>query len=390
MSRPGKARQFPFLAVTTLSIAVVGVTAPAWAPKALANAEQAATSTARPARPARVSGPGPQARPAVNSAIAGYVLSGDGTGYYTYNSADAGAGAVTVTSIGTGVFKVIFAKLSSIAGTAAPQVTAFNAADNCVLNIPTPAASDLQVIVGCTRVATGNPDGDAEFDLVVTRPVHPVGGTFDYSVITKLSGTMKQHQYNSAGKPNTVRHLGTGMFQVVLGGPKTTGRRGIVKVSSLQPSNGGCQLMGWQGSADGVVVDVNCYTYPHTLADRHFVVTYTTASSLMGINHQFAANAFAVGSAPVYQPTVQYDSTRGARVTIVHYKTGTYEVLPAGSAGDVAKFGGDVEVSAVGSKGQFCITNGWSQELTPSISVACYDRNGILTDAPFTVAWVVP
>jgi len=386
MNRPGRARQFPFLAVTTLSIAVVGVTAPAWAPKALANAEQAATSTA----PGSGSGSGSAARPAANSAIAGYVLSGDGTGYYTYNSADAGAGAVTVTSIGTGIFKVVFAKLSSIAGTAAPQVTAFNAADNCVLNIPTPTAGDLQVIVQCTSVASGNPDSDAEFDLTVTRPVHPVRGTFDYSVVTKLSGTMKQHQYNSAGKPNTVRHLGTGMFQVVLGGPKTTGRRGIVKVSSLQPSNGGCQLMGWQGSADGVVVDVNCYTYPHTLADRHFVVTYTTASSLMGINDQVAANAFAVGSAPVYQPTVQYNSTHGAKVTIVHYKTGSYEVLPAGSAGNTAKFGGDVEVSAVGSKGQFCITNGWSQQLTPSISVACYDKNGVLTDAPFTMAWVVP
>ncbi|HET7013478.1 MAG TPA: hypothetical protein VFI65_06190 [Streptosporangiaceae bacterium] len=376
MSLPGKARQFPFLAITTLSIAAVGVTAPAWAPKALANAGQAAVTSG--------------ARPAVNSAVAGYVLSGDGTGYYTFDSADSAASAVTVTPIGAGVFKVIFAKLSSIAGTAAPQVTAFNAADNCVLNIPTPAAGDLQVIVQCTRVATGNPDADAEFDLLVTRPVHPVHGTFDYSVVTKLRGTMKQHQYNSAGKPNTVEHLGTGIFQVILGGPKTTGRRGIVKVSSLQPSNGGCQLMGWQGFADGVVVDVNCYNYPHTLADRHFVVTYATASSLMGSNNQVAANAFAADSAPVYQPAVQYDSAHGAKVTIVHYQTGSYEVLPAGSAGNVAKFGGDVQVSAVGNKGQFCITNGWSQQLTPSISVACYDKNGVLTDAPFTMAWVVP
>ncbi len=101
------------------------------------------------------------------------MLSGDGTGYYTYDSADSGPDAVTVTSIGTGVFKVDFAKLALIAGAAAAQVTAFNAADSCVLNIPRRAGSDLEVIVQCTRVATGNPDLDAEFDLVVTRPAHP-------------------------------------------------------------------------------------------------------------------------------------------------------------------------------------------------------------------------
>ena len=380
MSRRGKARQFPFLAVTTLSIAAVAVTAPAWAPNALTGAGRAATT------PERASQPGP----AVKSAVAGYVWSGDGTGYYTYDSADSGSGAVTVTSIGTGVFKVVFAKLATIADAAAAQVTAFNAADNCVLNITRPAGNDLQVIVQCTRVATGNPDSDAEFDLAVTRPVHPVHGTFDYSVVTKLSGTMTQHQYNSTGKQNTVVHLGTGIFQVILGGPKTTGRHGIVKISSLQPANGNCQLMGWQGFAKGVIVDVNCYTFPHTLADRHFVVTYTTANSLMGINNQVVANAFAADPAAVYQPIVQYASGRGAKVTIVHYQTGSYEVLPAGSAGNAAKFGGDVQVGAVGNKGQFCIVNGWSQQLTPSINVACYDKNGNLADAPFTVAWVVP
>ena len=59
---------------------------------------------------------------------------------------------------------------------------------------------------------------------------------------------MTQHQYNSSGQPNTVKHLGPGEFQVTLGGPRTTGRQGIVKVSALQPSDGSCQLAGWQGS----------------------------------------------------------------------------------------------------------------------------------------------
>jgi hypothetical protein len=383
MKLPGKARQFPFLAVTTLSVAAVGVTAPAWVPNALASAGTPLAQE-RPQHRQHAQ------RPAANSPIAGYVLSGDTTGYYTYDSADSGPDAVTVASIGTGAFKVDFAGLATIAQAAAAQVTAFSAADSCAVDITRQVGRDLEVIVQCVRVATGNADRDAEFDLVVTRPVQPVHGTFDYSVVTKLSGPLTQHQYNSAGQANTVKHLGPGEFQVTLGGPKTAGRPGIVKISALQPSDGSCELGGWQSSAKGVVVDVGCYKFPHTPADQHFVVTYTTANSLMGINNQVVANAFADSTAAVYQPAVQYDSTPGAKVTIVHYQTGSYEVLPAGSAGDTAKFGGDVQVSAVGHKGQFCIVNGWSHQLTPSISVACYDRNGVLTDAPFTVAWVVP
>jgi hypothetical protein len=170
MTLPGKARQFPYLAISALSIAAVGVTAPAWAPEALASAEHATTSAAPPPDPRPATGPRPAA---ANSAIAGYVLPGDPTGYDTYDSADSAAGAVTVTSIGTGIFKVVFADLASIAGAAAPQVTVFNPADRCALSVPVPAGRGLAVIVSCIRVATGNPASDAEFDLVVTRPVHP-------------------------------------------------------------------------------------------------------------------------------------------------------------------------------------------------------------------------
>jgi len=51
MGFPGKTRQFPFLAVTTLSVAAVGVTAPAWLSQVLARAGHATTNTA-PHRPA--------------------------------------------------------------------------------------------------------------------------------------------------------------------------------------------------------------------------------------------------------------------------------------------------------------------------------------------------
>lgn len=177
MRLPGKTRQFPFLAVTTLSVAAVGVSAPAWVPNALAGAEHATTTSTpppqehpqRPQRPEHPQRPGHPQRPTANSAVAGYVLSGDTAGYHSYDSAASGPDAVTVTPSGTGVFKVDFARLSTVARPATARVTAFNAADNCVLDTVRRVGSDLEVIVQCVRVATGNSDRDAEFDLVVTR-----------------------------------------------------------------------------------------------------------------------------------------------------------------------------------------------------------------------------
>jgi hypothetical protein len=113
-------------------------------------------------------------------------------------------------------------------------------------------------------------------------------------------------------------------------------------------------------------------------------------SNLMGENGQTDANAFANGRGGVYQPSVQYDSHHGAHITVVHYSTGSYEVLTPGSEGDAAHWGGDVQVSAVGTSGVHCIVNGWDQELTPAIDVECFDSHGSLANSSFAVEWVVP
>ena len=377
MSLIRKIRHLPYLAVT-LSAA------------ALSAAALVAPSSAAASGTARLAGPGP--KPAVASAIAAYFWSGDNNGYYTYDSAASGSGTVTMAALGTGDYEVTFANMGSVGNVAVPQVTTYGSNDNCAVTGWSPVANALQVNVSCSRMDTGALD-NAEFDLVITRPTHPVNGTFDYSLVSRVnsSGKLTSFQYNSSHKSNSVRHLRTGQYQVTLGGPRTTGTHGIVKVTAFGAEPGDCELESWSGSAKGEVVNVGCYRLGHVAQNREFIVTYATASSLMAINGQVAANAFANTKAAVYQPADQYDSTRGAKVTVVHYATGSYEVLPAGSSGNVAKWGGDVQVNAVDSRGRHCFVVGWSQQLTPSISISCVSKTGGQpVDSPFTVEWVVP
>jgi hypothetical protein len=339
----------------------------------------------------------PATRPATATAVAGYIWSDDGAAtpdsYYAYNST---GGSVTQTSPASGEYEIDFGGLGSIASTSVVQVTTYDDEFNCDVAGWGPssgAGTDLLASVSCyTLAGTLATTGDIVFDLVVTHAVSPPHGVFDYSFVNKdnSSGNLVAYQYNSSRKKNSVKHLSKGHYQVTLAGPSSKGTTGIVKVSAYGNEPGSCELEGWTGSAKGELVNVDCYTLHHVAQNREFIVTYATANSLLGINGQTVANAFANGSSALYQPKVQYDSHKSARVSVVHYSTGEYGVLPVGSDGDFDHWGGDVQISAVDSKGRLCVSDGWDQELTPSITVDCYDAKGDLVDSPFTVEWVVP
>jgi len=335
----------------------------------------------------------PAAHPDVASAIAGYARSeaGDAESYFAFDSADSAPDAVSISQVLTGQYQVTFAHLGSIASKAVVQLTTNDTTDTCSVGSWLPAGQDLQVAVGCFDLLTGAPS-NGDFTVLVTQATGTPHGTFDYALNTRAntSGTLTSFQYNSAHKKNSVKFLGTGKYQLMFEGPKTSGTKGVVKVTPFGNAAGDCELVSWTGSGKGVLVNVDCYGPGHVLADRDFVVTYASANSLMGINGQIVANAFANSSAAVYQPAVQYDSVRGAKVTVVNLDHGQYEVFVAGSAGNPVKFGGDVQVSAVSSLGRHCGLLGWSAQHTPAINVACWDPKGKLVNSPFTVEWVVP
>jgi hypothetical protein len=325
------------------------------------------------------------ARPDAASAMAGYVWSGSPVSVYTYNST---GGSVSVTTPIIGQYQATFGNLGSIADDVVPQVTTYATTATCAVGGWEAAAGDLQVDVDCFGL-NGSPVA-ADFDLIVTHPTSTPHGVFDfaYAADGTRSGTLCCDQYNSAGKQNSVKFLGTGRYQLTLGGPKTSGTHGTVKVSPDGAVPGDCELVGWRGSKQGEVVDVDCFSDAGARQDRSFMVSYASSNNLMGLNGKTEASALASGAAAVYQPSVQYDSTRGARVTVVRYSTGTYEVLFAGSEGTSAN-GGDIQVNAVGSSDRHCIVDYWAQQFTPAAYIHCFGNNGNPANSPFAVDWVV-
>jgi hypothetical protein len=334
------------------------------------------------------------AHPAAANAIAGYawVDGGNVQSYYDFNSKSASPTAVTATSPSTGDYEVEFANMSSIALNADVQVTTYGPIRTCAASSWDPDGTKLRVVVDCYDVSGTLSNGN--FNVIVTHPTSAPHGVFDYALDYQpnASGTLITNQYNSSHKKNSVKHLGPGRYQLLFGGPSTTGTQGIVHVTPVGAQSGNCEVASWTGSAKGELVNVDCFAagLGHAPQNREFIVTYATSSSLMGIKGQVVANAFAAGKAPLYAPNVQFSSKRGAKVNVVHYRTGEYGVLAIGSGGNAAKWGGDVQVSAVGTRDQLCLSGGWGTGITPSLNVDCFDKSGNLTDLPFTVEWVVP
>jgi hypothetical protein len=140
----------------------------------------------------------------------------------------------------------------------------------------------------------------------------------------------------------------------------------------------------------GQVIDVDCFAPTGFLVNRTFTVTYASAGNLMGRGGLTTANAYANKStAGVYQPSGQYNSVRGARVTVARPRTGEYLLLLAGSEGPGSINGGDIQVTTVGSLDQHCYVPGWSQQFTPEVTVLCVNGLGNPINARFTIQWVV-
>ncbi len=378
-----RARRISRLALTAAATTAAALTTAALTAAALTTTVPASAAETRPAP-----------SPATSNAVAGYAWVENGTveSYYDFNSKVGNASAVMAHSSSAGVYQVEFANLGSVALDGVVQITSYGNDQDCVSSGWTNDSGNLLVIVGCYSRTGALTDGS--FDVIVTHPTSPPHGVFDYAINTRAnsSGPLTGNAYNSSHKQNSVKHLGTGRYQVLFGGPKTTGTQGVVHVTPFTSAPGNCEVVSWTGSAQGELVNVDCFAPgPNPVPQNHaFIVTYATTSSLMGINSQVVANAFADSTAQLYMPNDQFNSKKGAKVSIARYTTGEYEVLAFGSGGNTEKWGGDVQVNAVGSKDQVCISRGWSQQTNPSLIVNCFDKAGNLADAPFTVEWVVP
>jgi hypothetical protein len=334
-----------------------------------------------------VAGQRAPAGPARPSALAGYTYwngSGQST---TYNESGQ---AISTDNFATGAYVVTFDGLGAITG-GNVQATAGAGFTTCSV-LWGPSGTNLQVNVWCFSLGTGIAE-NSPFSLTVTQPRSAPGGPYDYAFVYKdaTSGTLTgAYQYSSARKKDRVAHLGTGRYQVTLGGRRSAGTAGTVKVTPWGNEPGGCNVTGWHGSSTGEIVTVDCSTAAFAPQNRPFVLVYAKRTNLMGLAGKTTASAYASRrAAAVYQPKVQYDSHRGARVTVLNSGPGRYQILFAGSgSGQPGANPGDIQVSAVGPSRQ-CFIDTWVQAVTPNAYVDCDNKTGHLANAAFTIAWVV-
>jgi hypothetical protein len=109
----------------------------------------------------------------------------------------------------------------------------------------------------------------------------------------------------------------------------------------------------------------------------------------MGLNGKVDANGYAARPGKgLYQPSPQFDSRRGARITSVLVTKGEYLVFMAGSQGPGGPESGNVQVTAVSSGYRHCFPSFWENTFTPFLDVSCFDNAGRFANTKFTLQWV--
>jgi hypothetical protein len=320
--------------------------------------------------------------PAIVGNLDAYLWS-EGAATYDF---DGQIGTITVTNSSTGQYQVDVPNLSDFTG-GMVQVTPYDSKDTCAVDGWTPSGSDLQVGVSCYSLSGHLTD--SLFDLIATQPVTAPPGTFDYSWVNRptKSGTLTgAYEYNSAGKQNSVRHLGKGRYEVTFGGAGSKGTRGTVKVSAYGAGAGDCAASGWHGTSKGVVVDVNCYRSSGKAVNRLFDVTYARSTNLMGIGGFPTANALVTATGTVQ---TQYNSSSTAAVTVSHHRRGLYRVQLVDTT--EAAGGGDIQVSPVTGSKDHCTVVDWDGGTSENTvaTVQCFDGRGHAVNSAFTLQFVV-
>lgn len=331
----------------------------------------------------------------VPSALAGFVWSSS-TGYYTYDSSG-GSVVVTGSYPSAGFTQVSFAGLQGIGDTAGDvQVTPYDTADTCAVSGWGPVGSAELIDVACYNPNGTLDTGSYQFDLTITKPTGKPSGVYDYAWINPDNKSVSLKggfgEYNSSHKANRVVHLGSGRYEVIFPGPKSSGTHGTVEVTPylrLSATGANCVTSSWKGTRTGEVVYVDCYGPSGARQNHEFDVVYASANNVLALNGAADANTLFNDRGAAELPVTSYFSNRHAGAADVVYGTGDSYVLLPGSGGDYSAFGGDVQSEAVSSQDVHCSVFDWDQEAVPTISLGCYSRSGHPVSTPFELQWVV-
>jgi hypothetical protein len=357
--------------VAGLSLLAAGI---ATGPAAAGTAVAATTRAAAPA--------------ATVAAESGYIDTEPGGEAY-----DSQGGTPSVTEVSDGQYVVEFPNLSDLTDDGGNfEVTPVQTAHNCAITtFDTGTGGTAIVYVDCYLLGSLT---DTYFDLTATRAGSIKHGLLDYAWVSsknksyKLSG---KDLFNSAHKASTVKHLGTGRYEVTFAGKAKTTDTGTVKVSPYGFGDGNCQAASWHGGSTATSVYVDCFGYGGHRQNREFLLVYARNNNILGRSGLTTASAAA--SKPktkTYYPSPQYDSRSGARVRVVRLSLGQYRVHFTGSGGPTGPaVGGDVQVTTIGSTYARCTPYSYSQGSSPSARITCYDYLGGAVNASFSVQWLL-
>lgn len=348
------------------------------APPASANPGKTSTADASPGKTSTARGP--------LSGFAAFLWStsitpSDLRAYYLYTSL---ANSVTDSQSGTGQYQVVFDGLSRLPRQPTAQVTAYDATTDCNVAMLHATSTTMTVDVDCWAF-TGTPS-DASFDLLVGQAPAKPPGVVDYALVEKNGH--HAFSFNSSHQHNSVTHLGTGRYEVTMGGKATRGVTGTVKVTGTA-SGGNCTIAGWHGSPAGERILVDCFKASGARQDQMFFVSYARRSNLTGWRGATTADAFAnLPATASYRPRLQDDNTPGAQVQVARQGLGQYLVTFDSSAGPNSVAGGNVQVTPVSSSDRHCTVVNWSTGTNPAAQIECFDNQANLADTPFTVQWI--
>jgi TolB protein len=332
--------------------------------------------------------PAPSLAPLGPAVASGYVLADQpSTGSYTpaliqqYNSTGA---ANTVTRSATGTYTVEFPGLGAAAG-GTVAVSAYGASPvggSCGAAGWSRSGTALVLEVDCHTAAGAA--ADEPFTASYTRATGTSATPFAYAWANAPATASYDaaDSYNSTGAANTIARTGTGAYTVTL--PGLGASAGTVKVTATGAGAQSCEPTAWSASGTAERVQISCFASGGAAADAAFALTYAGSVSVLGDG--WRATAYALANEPTaasYTPASQY--TVGAPITVTRLGTGHY-MLNLGA--DYAGSGGDVQLSATGTRAAGCAVLGWGgATLDQTVDVQCYGPAGAPADEPFALAY---
>jgi len=270
------------------------------------------------------------------------------------------------------------------------QVTATDPSSTCAVD-SWGVGADLTATVDCYDAAGAAHNED--FSILVTQPrlsLPTPAGMIAYDWVYTGSGNLTgAYQFNSAHKTNSVTHPTIGQYVVTMPGASISAAgTGTVKVSAYGAGAGSCQIIATRTVTAGEQIAVGCFNAAGVPTNRDFTVLYAQGNNLMGQNGLVDANATANGIPTLYQPSMQFDSQTGARVTVVHLDRGFYEVIFVGTLPTHHPSGGlgDLQITPVGTTYTRC-GGGVITTHEPWALVSCSSPGGPVNTA-FTVQLV--